>query len=375
MARKKAEGAGVKAPARLMDAIVSRIRQHEGEESSIVTDAVAGAKDYISTQSLTLDMALNMPGIPVGRLTVIRGWESSGKSTLITHLVAETLQRGGLAVLLDSEFAFDEERAARIGVDMDGNFLLAQPPTVEASIALIESSITEMREETPDALALRVWDSVGGTPTKSQIENEFGESEARGQHARIISSALRRITGLVAKENIALVIVNQNKELVDSASFRSSETSTMLARHPLQFHASTIIDMRKGTELVLGDKSKPDAEAYGIMARAKITKNKCSNPFGKCEIKVLFDTGFDDAYAHFQAALRLGIIKKKGSWYNMADAKEGAFHEVNFAGILADNDGLRERIATAAREKFWSETVRARFLSPKNPPQTITKSR
>ena len=360
MARTKVEGAGVEAPARLMDAIVARIKQHEGDESSIVTDSVAGATDYISTQSLALDMALNMPGIPVGRLTVVRGWESSGKSTLITHLVAETLQRSGLAVLLDSEFAFDEERAARIGVDMDGNFLLAQPPTVEASIALIESSIKEIREETPDALALVVWDSVGGTPTKSQIENEFGESEARGQHARIISSA-RRITGLVAKENIALVIVNQNKELVDSSPFRSSETSTMLARHPLQFHASTIIDMRKGTELVLGDKTNPDAEAYGITARAKITKNKCSNPFGKCEIKVLFDTGFDDAYAHFQAALKLGIVKKKGSWYN-TDGVDRAFHEADFGAILDSQEGLLDRIALAAREKFWSETVRARFL-------------
>ena len=363
MARTKDEGAGVKAPARLMDAIVSRIRQNEGEDSSIITDAVAGATDYISTQSLALDMALNMPGIPVGRLTVVRGWESSGKSTLITHLVAETLQRGGLAMLLDSEFAFDEERAKRIGVDMDGEFLLMQPPTVEKAIALIESSIKEIRQDTPDALVLVVWDSVGGTPTQAQIENEFGESEARGQHARIISSALRRITGLVAKENIALVIVNQNKELnIDGAPFRSSENSTMLARHPLQFHASTIIDMRKGSELVLGDKTKPDAEAYGIIAKAKITKNKCSNPFGKCEIRVLFDTGFDDTYAHFQAALRIGMIQKKGTWYQMAGVDK-AFHEGDFESILDSQDGLLDRIALAAREQLWSETVKSRFLS------------
>ncbi len=353
--KKRAE-AGDGKPARLIDAVVQHIRKSEGEESSILTGEVAGAKDYLSTQNLALDLALNMPGIPVGRLTVVRGWESSGKTSLITHLLAETARRDGIAILLDAEFAFDESRAARLGLRRE-DLLLAQPETVEAAIRLIENSIKAVREETPDTLATIVWDSVGGTQTKAQSEGEFGESKAIGEHAKIMSAALRRIMPIVAKENIVLIIVNQNKENIDTGPFGSMDSSTMIAKRPLQFHASTIIDMRKAQELRRGDRDSP---AYGIMSRAKISKNKCSNPFGKAEIRVTFDYGFDDDYAHFQAAVKLGMIVKKGSWYKMADVDE-SFHEANFHEILADSPGLRERIAVAAREEFWSETVRKRF--------------
>lgn len=357
MRRGNSAEAGTERPARLIDAVVEHIRKAEkGETSSILTGEVAGAKDYLSTQSLALDLALQMPGIPVGRLTVVRGWESSGKTSLITHLLAETVTRGGIAILLDAEFAFDESRAARLGLKRE-DLLLAQPETMEAAIRLIEQSIKAVREETPDALATIVWDSVGGTQTQAETEGEFGESQAIGQHAKIMSAALRRIMPIVAKERIALIIVNQNKEMIETGPFKGADTSTMIARRPLQFHASTIIDMRKGSELRRGDKNSP---AYGIMSWAKIVKNKCSNPFGKAEIRVTFDNGFDDDYAHFQAALKLGIVVKKGSWYKMADVDE-AFHETDFDQRLADTPGLRERIAVAAREEFWSETVRNRF--------------
>ena len=361
MRRAKANVEAGDKPARLLDAIVQHVRASEGEEeSSILTGEVAGAKDYLSTQSLALDLALNMPGIPVGRLTVIRGWESSGKTSLITHLLAETVNRGGIAILLDAEFAFDESRAARLGLNRD-DLLLAQPQTLEAAIRLIENSIKAVREESPDTLATIVWDSVGGTQTTAESEGDFGDSKAIGSHAKIMSAALRRIMPLVAKENIVLVIVNQNKEIVDTGMFSGSagESSTMVAKRPLQFHASTIIDMKKGQELRMKQADR-DSPAYGIMARVKITKNKCSNPFGKAEIRVTFDSGFDDDYAHFQAAVKLGMISKKGSWYRMADLDK-PFHEQDFAGILENTPGLREEIAVAARSEFWTETVRARF--------------
>ena len=348
-------------PASLIDAVVQHIRKSDkDEESSILTGEVAGARDYLSTQSLALDLALNMPGIPVGRLTVVRGWESSGKTSLVTHLLAETARRGGIPILLDAEFAFDESRAARLGLKRE-DMLLAQPETMEEAIRLIEKSIKAVREETPDTLATIVWDSVGGTQTKAETEGEFGESQAIGQHAKIMSAALRRIIPIVAKENIVLIIVNQNKEVVDTSQFSGmrGESSTMLAKRPLQFHASTIIDMRKGLELRVSQKDK-DSPAYGILSRVKIVKNKCSNPFGKAEIRVTFDHGFDDDYAHFQAAVKLGIVTRKGSWCKMGDENE-AFHEADFSQILEETSGLRERIAVAAREEFWSETVRARF--------------
>lgn len=356
MARRKRDEAGDEKPARLIDAVVQNIRQAEGDESSILTGEVAGARDFISTQCLALDLALNMPGIPIGRLTVVRGWESSGKTSLITHLLAETVRRDGIAVLMDSEFAFDEDRAARLGLARK-DLLLAQPETVEESINLLERSIKAIREETPDTLATIVWDSVGGTPTKSQIEGEFGESKALGEHAKVMATALRRIMGVIKKENIALIIVNQNKELIETGPFASSETSTMIARRPLQFHASVIIDMRKGPILRHGDKDSP---AYGILSRATVTKNKCSNPFGKAEIHCTFDNGFDDDAAHLQAALKLGMVTKKGSWYKMADLDE-AFHAADFSRILSEQSGLRDRIGLAARQEFWSETVRQRF--------------
>ncbi len=357
MTRRKRDEAGSDgSPARLIDAVVKNIRQAEGDESSILTGEVAGATDYISTQNLALDLALNMPGIPVGRLTVVRGWESSGKTSLITHLLAETVRRGGIAVLMDSEFAFDEDRAARLGLARE-DLLLAQPETIEESINLLERSIKAIREETPDTLATIVWDSVGGTPTKSQIEGEFGESKALGEHAKIMATALRRVMGVIKKENIALIIVNQNKELIETGPFSSAETSTMIARRPLQFHASVIIDMRKAQELRRGDKDSP---AYGIMSRAKITKNKCGVPFGRAQIRCTFDTGFDDDFAHFQAALKLGMIVKRGSWYKLADVDE-AFHEADFGAILQANPGLREKIAKATRQEFWSEVTRERF--------------
>jgi recombination protein RecA len=357
MRRSKRDETGEERPARLIDAVVQHIRQSEGEESSILTGEVAGAKDYLSTQNLALDLALNMPGIPVGRLTVVRGWESSGKTSLATHLLAETAQRGGVPILLDAEFAFDESRAARLGLARE-DLLIAQPETMEEAIRLVEKSIKAVREEAPDALATIVWDSVGGTQTKAESEGEFGvEGQAIGQGAKIMSAALKRIIPIVAKENIVLVIVNQNKENIQTGMVRGGDTSTMVAKHPLQFHASTIIDMRKAQELRRGDKDSP---AYGIMARAKVSKNKCSNPFGKAEIRVTFDYGFDDDHAHFQAAVKLGMIQKKGSWFKMADVDE-SFHETDFHQILADTPGLRERIAVAAREEFWTETVRKRF--------------
>lgn len=339
--------------ARLIDAVVSRLRS---SGSSLLTGEVVGAKDFISTQCLALDLALNMPGIPVGRLTVVRGWESSGKTSLVTHLLAETVRRGGIAALLDGEFAFDEARAARLGLARE-DLILAQPETVEETIKLLEDTIKAVREETPDALATVVWDSVGGTPTKDEIEGEFGDSKPIGQHAKLISAALRRIMGTVSKQNIALVIVNQNRESLNMGPFASSDSSTMIARRPLQFHASVIIDMRKAEEL----RTAKDGPAYGILAKAKIAKNKCSDPFGKAEMRVLFDTGFDNNYSHFQAALKLGMVVKKSSWYRMADADE-AFHVSDFGDVLQANPGLQEKIAATAREEFWPDTVKQRFL-------------
>lgn len=346
---------GAEKSAKLIDAVVGHLKQSDSG-SSLLTGEVATVKDFISTQCLALDLALNMPGIPVGRLTVIHGWESSGKTSLVTHLLAETVRRDGIAVLLDTEQSFDELHAAHLGLPRD-DLILAQPETVEETVDLLEDTIKAIREETPDALATVVWDSVAGTRTKDEIEHDFGESKAVGRHAKLVGEALRRVMPIVSKQNIALVIVNQNREVVEMGFSLSAESDTMIARRPLRFHASTMINIRKSQELKRGKDGSP----YGILAKAKVTKNKCSNPFGTAEIRITFDSGFDDDYSHFQQALKLGMIVKKGAWYRMADADE-SFHEVDFGDVLTANSGLREKIAAAAREAAWSDTVKQRFL-------------
>lgn len=364
--RKRGEESGERGgPTHLIDAIVARLKDDEDGDAILSGSALASASDYIPTGNLAVDLSLNMPGIPVGRLTVVRGWESSGKSSLVTHILAQTQKRGGQAVLLDAEFAYDDQRAARMGLhrcegdETCGNdLLLAQPETVEQSINLLEKTIKAIRAENPDVLTTIVWDSVGGSPTKAQIEGEFGESKAMGEHAKVMSAALRRIMPVVAKENIALVIVNQNRELLQTGPLGSAEGSTMIARRPLQFHASLMIEMRKVKELREGDKDSP---AYGILARAKVTKNKCSNPFGKADVVCRFDVGFDDAAAHFQVAQQLGMITKKGAWYKMADVGDESFYARDFERILEAHEGLRAKIAQAAYEEFWPETVRQRY--------------
>lgn len=317
------------------------------------------ATEFISTQNLLLDLSLNMPGIPVGRITVVRGWESSGKTTLVTHLVAEVQRLGGIAVLLDSEFAFDSLRAETIGVNTK-ELLLDQPETIEDCIDEIEKTVEAIREEYPDKLVIIIWDSVAATAPAAEIEGDFGEGKAIGAHAKLISRALRRIRGTIAEQRIALVIVNQNREDVSIGPFGgSSAGSRMIAEKPLGFHASLIIDMAKSTEL-RKDKANKDSPSYGIMARTKVLKNKCSNPFGRALIMCTFDHGFDQTHALFQVAMKIGMIEKSGAWYKMP-GYEGSFHEAEFDDVLGEVDGLEEKIRTESYKELWASNVQKRF--------------
>ena len=303
-----------------------------------------------------------MPGIPVGRLTVVRGWESSGKTTLVTHLIAEVQRLDGVAVLLDSEFAFDEIRANTIGVDTtEDGLILGTPETVEEAIDELEKIIEAIRETYPDKLALVIWDSVAATATKAEVEGDFGDGKAVGAHAKLISSAMRRIRGKISNDRIALVIINQNREDVSIGPFGGSSSggSRMIAEKPLGFHASLIIDMSKGSEL-REDKADKKSPSYGIMARTKVTKNKCSNPFGRAEIMCTFDHGFDQPHALFSVAVKIGMVEKNRGWYKMPGV-EDAFHEGDFIDILEDTPGLAQKITDASYAAIWPSNVKARF--------------
>ncbi len=353
--RKKTDTDGGEAtPVSAAQAVLRRL---ESEDISSADDKESAATEFISTQNLLLDLSLNMPGIPVGRLTVIRGWESSGKTTLVTHLVAETQRLGGIAVLLDSEFAFDDLRAKTVGVDTD-ELLLGTPETIESAITEIEDVIDAIRDEFPDKLALVVWDSVAATATQAEIEGEFGDGKAVGAHAKLISTAMRRIRGTIKAERIALVVVNQNRENVNIGPFGgSSSGSRMIAEKPLGFHASLIIDMAKGEELYEDKKEKKNP--YGIKARTKVTKNKCSNPFGRATVICTFDHGFDQPQALLEVAVKIGMIDKNRGWYNMPGVD--AFHEKDFVGIIDDDPDLQEKITSASYAALWPPNVHARF--------------
>lgn len=324
------------------------------------------ATEFISTQNLLLDLSLNMPGIPVGRITVVRGWESSGKTTLVTHLIAEVQRLDGIAVLLDSEYAFDSLRAETIGVDTT-KLLLDQPETIEECIDEIEKTIEAIREEYPDKLVIIIWDSVAATAPAAEIEGDFSDGKAIGAHAKLISHAMRRIRGKLAKQRIALVIINQNREDLSIGPFGGSSVgSRMIAEKPLGFHASLIIDMAKSTEL-RKDKADKNSEPLGIMARTKVIKNKCSNPFGRALIKCTFDHGFDQPHALFQIGLKIGMIDKSGAWYRVA-GREKPFHENDFEDVLDEVDGLEDKIRTTSYGLLWADNVKRRF------PDLITES-
>jgi len=346
----------------LRDSIIAKI------EGAVPADILGAPHDFISTRCLAIDLALRMPGAPVGRLTVIRGWEQAAKSTLGLHLCQETLQRGGVAVLLDTEFAYDEYRSQKMGINTNENdpdgLIVRQPQTIEDTIKLIEEIIEATREESPDTLLTIVWDSVAATDTAASLENEFGESQRAGAHASLMRQALRRISKKIAQSQVCLVIINQNSEAVNMGPWagmgNTDEKDSMVAKRPLQFYASVIINMYKAGELKRGSGDK--VITYGVKVKGKVVKNKCSHPFGTFEAHCLFDTGFDNDYAYFETALKLGMLIKRGSYYRLPDS-EKSFTEATFGAVLDETLGLREKILDAARETLWPLAAKEKYLN------------
>jgi len=271
--------------------------------------------DWISTQSFPLDLAIGRPGVPCGRLTLVQGKEGSGKTTVVTHIMAECQRRGGLTVYLDAEYAFDSERAARMGLydedtmPEDSDMLpivIVHPEHVEGVLETVEAIINSVREDDEDILTTIVWDSVAGTPTKDELEGSF-EDVAPGIHARRISKGLRKLVKLVAHERIALVFVNQTKEVIGNFGFGGPQTTSMAAK-PLGFHATVRIEtVQTGT---VGKKN----QSSGIVCKAKVTKNKVAPPFREAELIIDYNYGIDDEASRLMMARELGIIKKRGGW-------------------------------------------------------------
>ncbi len=288
----------------------------------------------IPTGSLGLDMALGVGGYPRGRIVEIFGPESSGKTTLAIHAIAEAQKAGGIAAFIDAEHAFDPAYAEKLGVDMNALYM-SQPDNGEQALEIAEQLIRS------SAIDIIVVDSVAALTPKAEIEGEMGEAKM-GLHARLMSQALRKLTGALSKTNTTCIFINQLREKI-GVMFGNPETTT--GGNALKFYASIRIDVRKVSPIKSGD------EVLGSLTRAKVVKNKVAPPFRKTEFEIRFGEGISKVGEILDLATNLDIVKKSGSWFSyggskLAQGREGALR------ILKDNPELQEELEAKVRAAF-----------------------
>ncbi|MGI2257431.1 recombinase RecA [Candidatus Cardinium hertigii] len=259
----------------------------------------------ISTGSLGLDLALGVGGIPRGRIIEIYGPESSGKTTLSLHCIAEAQKKGGLAAFIDAEHAFDKSYAERLGIDME-NLLIAQPDDGEQALEIAEHLIRS------GSIDILVVDSVAALVPRSELEGDMGDSKM-GLQARLMSQALRKLTGTINKTGCACIFINQLREKI-GVLFGNPETTT--GGHALKFYASVRLDIRSITSL-----KESDGTVSGKRTRVKIVKNKVAPPFRVVEFDIVYGEGISKVGELIDIGVELGIVKKAGSWFSYEDHK------------------------------------------------------
>ena len=293
--------------------------------------------DVIPTGSIGLNAALGVGGYPKGRIIEIFGPESSGKTTLALHAIAECQKSGGTAAFIDAEHAFDRFYAANLGVDID-NLYVSQPDNGEQALEIADQLIRS------SAVDILVVDSVAALTPKKEIEGDMGDS-AVGLHARLMSQALRKLTGTIAKTNTTCIFINQLREKI-GVMFGSPETTT--GGNALKFYASVRLDIRKTQSVKDGD------TILGNQVKVKVVKNKVAPPFRKAEFEITFGEGISKIGEIVDLAVEYEIIKKSGSWYSYGTSKLGQGRDATKA-LLKDNPELCEeleaKIMQAIREK------------------------
>ena len=298
-----------------------------GEASSMVVDS-------ISTGSIGLDIAVGIGGLPRGRIVEIYGPESSGKTTVALHSVAEAQKNGGIAAFIDAEHAIDPVYARALGVDVD-NLIISQPDTGEQALEITEALIRS------GAIDIIVIDSVAALVPKAEIEGDMGDSHV-GLQARLMSQALRKLTGSIKKSNCVAIFINQLREKV-GIMFGNPETTT--GGRALKFYSSVRLDVRKIDTIKQGDK------ILGSRTRVKVVKNKVAPPFKQAEFDIMYGEGISKIGDLLDIAANVDIVKKSGSWYNYQDIKLGQGRE-NVKKFLADNMDLTNEIEEKVRKYY-----------------------
>ena len=292
--------------------------------------------ETISSGSLGIDLALGVGGYPRGRIIEIYGPESSGKTTLTLHAIAEAQKAGGIAAFIDAEHAFDRNYAEKLGVDIE-NLIISQPDNGEQALEIAENLIRS------GAIDIVVIDSVAALTPKSEIEGEMGDSKM-GLHARLMSQALRKLTGTISKTNCTVFFINQLREKI-GVMFGNPETTT--GGNALKFYASVRLDIRRSTQIKDGD------NVLGNRTKVKVVKNKVAPPFKIAEFDIMYGEGVSKTGEILDLAVEFEIIKKAGSWFSYGETKLGQGRDA-VKSLIKDNpelaDELEEKIKAKIKE-------------------------
>lgn len=290
--------------------------------------------ETISSGSLGIDLALGVGGYPRGRIIEIYGPESSGKTTLTLHAIAEAQKAGGIAAFIDAEHAFDRNYAEKLGVDIE-NLIISQPDNGEQALEIAENLIRS------GAIDIVVIDSVAALTPKSEIEGEMGDSKM-GLHARLMSQALRKLTGTISKTNCTVFFINQLREKI-GVMFGNPETTT--GGNALKFYASVRLDIRRSTQIKDGD------NVLGNRTKVKIVKNKVAPPFKVAEFDIMYGEGVSKTGEILDLAVEFEIIKKSGSWFSYGETKLGQGRDA-VKSLIKDNPELADELEVKIKARI-----------------------
>ncbi len=335
-------------------AAIAQIEKQYGEGAIMLMGAKREMNiEHISTGSLMLDLALGIGGLPKGRIIEVFGAESSGKTTLCLHAVAEAQKAGGTAAFIDVEHALDPVYAKKLGVDVD-NLLVSQPDTGEQALEIVETLVRS------GAVDIVVLDSVAAMATRSEIDGDMGDAHV-GVQARLMSQAMRKLTAIISKTNCVAIFINQVREKI-GVLYGNPETTP--GGRALKFYASVRIDVRKGEPIKTG------SEVHGHRTKCKVVKNKVAPPYKTAEFDMIFGEGISKMSEIIDCAVLFKIIKKSGSWFSYDSMKIGQGKE-KVKDFLKDNPKICDEIEVKVREEFAKNSEAMDLLNDKEDDESM----